>query len=466
MRIRIASRWFVAARRVALLPLLGLSANAYAGEQFTEYQYDPDGRVEQVSTATDSAPPQVSSIAPEAVRQGPAVRVTVVGSSLRSAQVGTDDAGLTASAITSTASKLSFDLTASQAVALGPHTLTFTTVLGQAQAQIEVLPRLPVLTVLPDPVVVAVGASQTLALAFDVGDVVEQTIQFSSSNPAVATVAPGAVVMGVGATSPAQAIAVEGVAPGNATLLVSSEEFESISIPLFVSAPYQPPVGELDIVSALLGLSVQAEPSAPALVPLGPLAAPRVGLIVEAPPPSLLAIESLAAPRVGLAVGTPAPLLLAIESLAAPRVGLAVGTPAPSLLAIGPLAAPRVGVVLGEPAPELVPQLLPGARLGVVVGAAVSAVSPQIIAVDGEVDLQIVGVALDAVDAVSLDPPDGIALNGPLEIALDGSSVTVPLSIDAQAPQVVRRVVVSAGGTVLLETRAQATRVQIVQDLP
>ncbi len=126
------------------------------------------------------------------------------------------------------------------------------------------------------------------------------------------------------------------------------------------------------------------------------------------------------------ALGTP------ITPLVAPPVGVQVGPPpgdGPDELPVNPLLAPPVGAVVGSAITGVVPA---AANVGTT-----------------NLALTIQGAGLGGTTAVSFVPPAGITINGAPVVAGDGRSVTLDVSIAANAPTVTRVVrVATASGFV------------------
>lgn len=79
--------------------------------------------------------------------------------------------------------------------------------------------------------------------------------------------------------------------------------------------------------------------------------------------------------------------------------------------------------------------------------------------------LVISGAGLDAVTSVSILPADGLTLGSATPNA-DGTTLTVPVTIAADAPTTVRQVIVSAGTTRYLPASGDADRIKVVMPPP
>jgi hypothetical protein len=131
--------------------------------------------------------------------------------------------------------------------------------------------------------------------------------------------------------------------------------------------------------------------------------------------------------------------------------------------------APMLGVVLAAPASQPAQQSAAtvSSNLGVVLGSFIQNVSPKAFATgSGPVTLAITGAGLQGATAVSLKPADGITV-GSFSIAADGKSLTVPVTIAADAPITQRQVVVlSSTGIPYAVANADADRLLITLPLP
>ncbi len=126
-----------------------------------------------------------------------------------------------------------------------------------------------------------------------------------------------------------------------------------------------------------------------------------------------------------------------------------------------------LGVVITQQTPPPTTTTpLASTALGVVVGNYISGISPTTLTIGtGPVPMVISGGGLGAVTAVSVVPADGLTLGTPSANA-DGTSITVPVTIAADAPTTVRQVTVSAGTTRYLTARAEVDRIKVVLPPP
>jgi len=114
-----------------------------------------------------------------------------------------------------------------------------------------------------------------------------------------------------------------------------------------------------------------------------------------------------------------------------------------------PVVSPALGVVKQESAPANPAQSTMSRPLGVAYGSVGTGISPQARAIGESFTLTVQGLGLQGVTAVSIAPATGISLGTPT-IAADGQSLTVPVSIAADAPQTPRTVNLTAGPAPIL----------------
>lgn len=131
--------------------------------------------------------------------------------------------------------------------------------------------------------------------------------------------------------------------------------------------------------------------------------------------------------------------------------------------------APPLGVVVQEaPKPPTTTTITPfGApHLGVVVGGYIGGISPKAVAIgSAQTNVTITGRGLVGVTSVSVVPPDGITL-GALAVNSDGTSVTVPVTVAANASTTLRQVVLTAGTQIIPSALPNADRLQVSYPAP
>jgi YD repeat-containing protein len=130
-------------------------------------------------------------------------------------------------------------------------------------------------------------------------------------------------------------------------------------------------------------------------------------------------------------------------------------TPPPSIASL--LASSDVGVVLQVDAPPPASQevFLGNARLGVVVGPAAKSLQADALRPGVSGTLTVSGFGLDAVASANVDPATGITLGAPT-IQPDGLSLSVPITLAADAPAGIKQLVLSDGAAPLPFTELSA----------
>ncbi len=123
---------------------------------------------------------------------------------------------------------------------------------------------------------------------------------------------------------------------------------------------------------------------------------------------------------------------------------VAVITP-PVTVSYSPATSALVGVVVGSattetPAAEI--NGLASPAVGVIIGGAAADMQPRVGVIGTQVSLQVTGSGLNTVASVTFVPADGIAVGVPAASG-DGTSLSVNLSIDANAPKTQRKVVLN-----------------------
>lgn len=125
----------------------------------------------------------------------------------------------------------------------------------------------------------------------------------------------------------------------------------------------------------------------------------------------------------------------------------------------GTLLASDVGVVLqAEPVPPATQDIFLGnARLGVAVGPVAKTLQTGFLRPGISGTLTVNGIGLDSVAAVSVNPATGITL-GALTIQPDGLSLSVPISVAADAPAGIKELALSGGTAPVLFSESAAAR--------
>lgn len=131
--------------------------------------------------------------------------------------------------------------------------------------------------------------------------------------------------------------------------------------------------------------------------------------------------------------------------------------------------APIVGVVVEQPPQPKPPQTITpfGApHVGVVVGGYVYSINPKTLVVgSGPTDVVIYGKGLQGVTNIAAQPADGLTVGAPTPAA-DGNSVTVPVTVAANAPMTLRQLVLQAGTQTIPPSQPESDRLLIAPPAP
>ena len=133
---------------------------------------------------------------------------------------------------------------------------------------------------------------------------------------------------------------------------------------------------------------------------------------------------------------------------------------------VTPVSSAHLGVVKEDAAPP--PAATSSAfanNVGVVVPPAATGLSPAVGIIGQTVTLTVSGYGLAGVNTLQISPADGVTV-GTLSVAPDASSVSVPLTIAANAPQNLREVKLFVGATQVLFTSAPAALFRVSAPLP
>ena len=115
---------------------------------------------------------------------------------------------------------------------------------------------------------------------------------------------------------------------------------------------------------------------------------------------------------------------------------------------VTPVAASALGVVLEAPPSAPAPTTTFAPALGVTLGSVATGLSPAVGIIGQSLTLSVQGTELQGVTAIQVAPSTGVAVGAP-SVAPDGSSVSVPVTIDAAAPQTLRTVKVLKGAVLV-----------------
>jgi YD repeat-containing protein len=106
------------------------------------------------------------------------------------------------------------------------------------------------------------------------------------------------------------------------------------------------------------------------------------------------------------------------------------------------------------------------ALVGVTVGSYIADVAPRTLVIGtGPTPLVVTGAGLQGVTAVGIQPSDGLTL-GAITVAPDGLTVSVPVTVAANAPTTVRKVTLSGAQQPYVPARADADQVLVALPAP
>lgn len=229
----------------------------------TEYVYDPAGNLLRVivSGAGSAVPPAVTSISPGSIRRAETRSFVITGTGLTGARLSTTDPALEISALRTSATQITFDLTVLPSAPLGAHVFSLSNAVGSASVQVSVNPVLPVLGLSPQPVALAFGAApRDFAVTLSSADNIDHVVSVVSADPAIVTVSPSSITFVAGQTESVVSIAPQ--AMGTTTIDLAAVALAALSIQVGVGPT---PVGDAVSVTRPLSVHLPAPtPGAPA----------------------------------------------------------------------------------------------------------------------------------------------------------------------------------------------------------
>ncbi len=226
-------------------------------QDYIEYQYDGAGNIIGIITKNNGGQPDVTSLVPDHVNRDKTITISAAGVNLYKAQVATDHDGITILNTETISSELvKFTISSKFDAEIGFANFTFTTRLGRDIESIFVAIRLPVISTDPNPIaLVASGPSRPVSLTFDLPYPTDQEFNLAASNTSLAKTNVGSVTLEAGSTEASFFMA--GLEKGVTTLEVSQPAaFSGVSIPVFVSDPFDLPNGNTEFTSKSVGVTV------------------------------------------------------------------------------------------------------------------------------------------------------------------------------------------------------------------
>lgn len=141
---------------------------------------------------------------------------------------------------------------------------------------------------------------------------------------------------------------------------------------------------------------------------------------------------------------------LTYDSFMSPTVGVLRDGPSTPDPVLSTTYAALVGVDLADDrSPPSLPRSAEAAAVGTAIGPVSLAVQPRGVHRGASSELRVEGIGLSAQTMLSLVPAQGITLDGPAQVSPDGRLLVQPITVDVDAPVVVRRVVLSTGADII-----------------
>src|SRR5213593_1812944 len=438
----------------------------------TEYVYDAAGNLLQVITGGTAQAPTVTAITPTSIRRGETKQIQVTGSDLTGTTVTVADAGLRLSNVSTTASQVTFTLTALTTATLGSQTFTFSKAAGSATATITVNPELPKMFVSPAPLAILPdGVARQFTVRLSNADTIDNTIGLTVKDTTVATVSPASLTIPAGQTE-AQA-SITGLKVGQTALTLTSVTLGTTSVPIFVTTEVR---GLNTSVSALLGVvKEQSATSAPPTT-VSPVISASLGVVlgnyIKGLNPNALSVGTGPTPVVISGAGLGAAASVTVVPPDGITVGaLTVSTDGQSL---------TVPITVGATAPRTLCQVVVATASGVLFTAAAPSADrllitfppPEITSIDplfavpgSSVPFTVRGRNLQSTLSVNFSPSTGITAGSSPTISADGTQLTTTLAVALTAPLGVRTVTVATPGGTSDATPTAANTFTIVNEI-
>ena len=426
----------------------------------TEYRYDPVGNILQVATDAIATAPLIDTFTPARLNHGDRLPALATGSSLTGTRVTTSHPGLVASGVTTSDTRIDFELYADPDLPMGPQSLTFTTAAGSSSFSIEIRPEIPRVRITPVPLGrLPDGVMQPLLIWLSHPDVEAHTFTLSIADPSVAQVEQSSLTIPAGETEARTRLA--GLRDGTTSLTIEAPGVAPNAVPVYVADQL---AGINTRYATRLGVTLEAPAGPSPSIEIADLSADRLGVVYGS---ALHRIE----PAQRTVGSSPAPLTLhgsGLEAAASvtltPPDGVTLGPLTPSIdgttlsveasvAADAPLGPRRLTLFDAADAP--LPTVVGGDRLLIIAPAPrIDSITPQHYA-PGIPDqtLTLRGRHFSDLHHLDVTPADDIAIGTP-EVTYDGASngadmvITAAIAIapDAQlGPRVVT--VTTAGGS-------------------
>jgi hypothetical protein len=365
---------------------------------------------------------------------------------------------------------VTFLLSVAEDAPLGEQVLRIENAVGFAPLRLPVLPPLPRLSAGPLPLALPDDGSQRrILIRLSRPDVLDRRVTLSTSDPGIAELIDGSVVIAAGDSEAAARI--RAVSGGVTTVTLESDGLVSRFYSVYVTAAY----GDVNTrFSDTLGVLVGAEATPADL--LYPQTSSPVGVVrgamISAIDPSAVNVGAASVPIRIYGVG-----LDGVDSaLAFPEPGISVlgvdpapnGTGVDVWLNVDPDAETGYRrIVLSGSEPDY-PPASPGSDV-----LEIAPPPPQIHAIepvfavrgDASSDLIIRGRFLDRVRDVRFEPPDGISVARETRADPTGSALTARISVASDAPVGERLVRVTTSGGTSGSALTAANRLLVVEGI-
>jgi hypothetical protein len=366
-----------------------------AQERIVEYEYDNAGNIVRIITQEQINPPVLSPLTPAFINAGQTRTFTTTGSNLLGIDVTTEVPGLSIAAISSTASQVSFQLTATSQAPIGNAIIRFTTTLGEVQQTIFVAELGPGLTTDPSPITADLsGTPNSVSLIFTNPRPETETYTIATADTGTATV--GATSFTVLAGARQASISITGISEGTTSLQITlAEKFYSYSFPVYVNKSYAELLSDFPDMQRR---NLFAEP---------------VGVVIQENNPFLP--NTVNTGRVGVQVDSNAAYF-------SNPVGVLYGARITGLLlsnSVGVLISSRISYAHTT-------------AVGSIYGPVLDSILPASAVSSTTVDFIADGLNLNEIQTVSVVPADDVTI-GVISANPQGTQLTVPISIDPGA---------------------------------
>lgn len=272
---------------IVALPLAFLTAGPGAlAPSSCVADYDSAGNVIAIRVAFNVGAPVISSLPPPFINQNQTVTVTGTSSNIGGADVPSTAPDITVlSTKNLSASALQFTLSAATSTPIGNAAMTFTTDLGQTDANVAVVGALPIIVSDPNPIGLRPDSiARTVTLRFAFPYATTQTYDLAIVDASIASVSTTQVLLAPGETE--LSLTQTGLTRGTTALSISQlSNFFASSFTVIVQ-DMALPVGPQFVASRRLGVRIALAPTAPVGDVLG--LSPALGVRVQhapSPPP-------------------------------------------------------------------------------------------------------------------------------------------------------------------------------------